>query len=162
MHPSSERVANAAQELGLHIEIVEFDQTTRTAADAAEAIGCEVAQIVKSLVFAVASEPVLALVAGNNLLDTRKLAAQFGVGRKKVKRANADLVKSATGFSIGGVPPLGHVSPMPIYMDEDLVSFPVVWAAAGTSNTVFAVKPQILQTATQAIVADLKMDQPPK
>jgi Cys-tRNA(Pro) deacylase len=157
MHPSSERVINAAKELGLHIEVVEFDQTTRTAADAADAIGCEVGQIVKSLVFVVADKPILAFVSGNNMLDTRKLAAEFGVGRKKVKRADADLVKSATGFSIGGVPPLGHASKMPVFMDEDLVNFEVVWAAAGTSNTVFAIDPHVLQVAAEARIANLKV-----
>jgi Cys-tRNA(Pro) deacylase len=158
MHSSSVKVVEAAKELGLRIEVVEFDQTTRTAADAASAIGCEVAQIVKSLVFLVAGKPVLALMAGNNRLDTRKLAAQFEVSRKKVKRADADLVKSATGFSIGGVPPLGHIAELPIYMDEDLSQFKVVWAAAGTSNAVFAIEPHALEIATQAILANLKLD----
>ncbi len=158
MHRSSERVVNAAEKLGLRVEIVEFDQTTRTAADAASAIGCEVAQIVKSLVFVVAGKPVLALVSGHNRLDTRKLAALFEVSRKKVKSADADLVKSATGFSIGGVPPIGHVTDMPIYMDEDLSQFGVVWAAAGTPNTLFAIEPHALETAARAILADLKLD----
>lgn len=151
------KVADAAQELGLPVEIVEFEQTTRTAEDAAAAIGCEVAQIVKSLCFAVNDQPIMALVSGVNRLDERKLAAVCGVGRKKVKRADADSVKEATGFSIGGVPPFGHTSPLPIYIDEDLTHFDVIWAAAGTPFAVFAVKPADLLRASGGIVANLKV-----
>ncbi len=156
MHPSAQKVADAAQKLGLTIEIVEFDQTTRTAEDAAAAISCEVAQIVKSLCFSVNGEPIMALVSGSNRLDERKLAKLCGVGRKRVKRARAEMVKKATGFSIGGVPPFGHLSPLPIYIDEDLTNYDVVWAAAGTPFAVFAVKPTVLVQASDGVVADLK------
>ncbi|MFZ0545222.1 MAG: YbaK/EbsC family protein [Candidatus Promineifilaceae bacterium] len=158
MHPSAQKVVDAAQELGLTIEVAEFEQTTRTADEAAAAIGCEVAQIVKSLCFSVNNEPVMALVSGANLLDERKLAALRGVGRKKVKRARAEMVKEATGFSIGGVPPFGHVSPMPIFIDQDLTNFEVVWAAAGTHNTVFPIQSADLLRASGGILADLKVD----
>jgi Cys-tRNA(Pro) deacylase len=158
MHPSAKKVADAAQALGLDVEIVEFEQTTRTAQDAADAIGCQVAQIVKSLLFVVDGEPVMALVSGPNRLDERKLAALRGVGRKRVKRADADTAKAATGFSIGGVPPFGHQCSLPVYVDEDLTRFEVVWAAAGTPFAVFAIAPEELVTASRGTVAILAVD----
>jgi len=165
MHPSAQKVADAAQELGLDIEIVEFEQTTRTAQDAADAIGqhpsgtvCQVAQIVKSLLFVADGQPLMALVSGANRLDERKLAALRGVGRKKVKRADADTAKAATGFSIGGVPPFGHESNLPVYVDQDLTRFDIVWAAAGTPHAVFAIAPDDLVRASGGMVADLAAD----
>ena len=156
MHPSTQKVAQAAQKLGLTIEIKEFDQTTRTAQDAADTIGCELGQIVKSLCFSVNDAPIMALVSGENQLDERKLAALCGVGRKKVKRANADAVKAATGFSIGGVPPFGHTSPMIIYVDEELLQFETVWAAAGTPFAVFAIAPDELVIGCGGTAVSLK------
>ncbi len=156
MHPSAQKVADAARMLEVSVEIVEFEETTRTAQDAANTIGCQVAQIVKSLLFVVNGQPVMALVSGVNRLDERKLAALRGVGRKQVERADADTTKAATGFSIGGVPPFGHTSRLPVYVDEDLTHFDVVWAAAGTPFAVFAITPEELVQASQAIVADLK------
>jgi Cys-tRNA(Pro) deacylase len=156
MHPSAQKVADAARALGLRVEIVEFEETTRTAQDAANTIGCQVAQIVKSLLFIVSGQPVMALVSGVNRLDERKLAALRGVGRKQVERADADATKAATGFSIGGVPPFGHASKLPVYVDDDLTHFEVVWAAAGTPFAVFAITPEELVRASQAIVSDLK------
>jgi Cys-tRNA(Pro) deacylase len=165
MHPSAQKVADAARALGLDVEIIEFEQTTRSAQDAADAIakhpsgtGCQVAQIVKSLLFVVDGEPVMALVSGTNRLDERKLAALRGVGRKKVKRADADTAKAVTGFSIGGVPPFGHKSSLPVYIDEDLTRFDVVWAAAGTPFAVFAITPDELVRASGGTVADLAAD----
>jgi Cys-tRNA(Pro) deacylase len=159
MHPSAQKVADAAQVLGLDVEIVEFEQTTRSAQDAADTIGCRVAQIVKSLLFVVDGQPVMALVSGTNRLDERKLAALRGVGRKKVKRADADTAKAVTGFSIGGVPPFGHQSRLPVYVDQDLTRFEVVWAAAGTPFAVFAITPDELVRASGGTVADLAADQ---
>jgi Cys-tRNA(Pro) deacylase len=165
MHPSAQKVADAARQLGLSVEILEFEETTRTAQDAANAIGkhpsgigCQVAQIVKSLLFVVDGQPVMALVSGANRLDERKLAALRGVGRKKIKRADADTAKAVTGFSIGGVPPFGHVSRLPVYVDEDLTCFEVVWAAAGTPFAVFAIRPDELVRASEGVVADLAAD----
>jgi len=158
MHPSAQKVADAARAIGLDVEIVEFEQTTRSAQEAAEAIGCQVAQIVKSLLFMVDGEPVMALVSGTNRLDERKLAALRGVGRKKVKRADADTAKAATGFSIGGVPPFGHQARLPVYVDQDLARFDVVWAAAGTPFAVFAITPDELVRASGGTVADLGAD----
>lgn len=158
MHSSAQKVANAAQQLGLAIEIVEFAQTTRTAQEAADAIGCTVAQIVKSLCFAVGGEAIICLVSGANQLDEKKLAALCNVGRKQVQRADANFVKEQTGFSIGGVPPFGHSQPLHIFIDEDLLAYPVVWAAAGTPFAVFAISPAALHSASKGTVADLKRE----
>jgi prolyl-tRNA editing enzyme YbaK/EbsC (Cys-tRNA(Pro) deacylase) len=156
MHPSAQKVADAAHELGLDVEIVEFAQTTRTAQEAADAIGCEVAQIVKSLLFTVDEQPIMALMSGVNQLDFGKLAALRNTSRNKIKRPDADTVKAATGFSIGGVPPFGHVSALPVYVDEDLLRFDVVWAAAGTPFAVFAIAPDELVEASGGTAVDLK------
>jgi Cys-tRNA(Pro) deacylase len=158
MHPSAQRVADAAGSLGLSIEVIEFDNTTRTAPDAANAIGCQVAQIVKSLLFLTDGQPVLTLISGANRLDERKLAAIRGVGRKKVKRPDADTTKQITGYSIGGVPPFGHASSLPVYVDRDLTQFDVVWAAAGTPFSVFAIAPLDLVRTTGGVIEDLKTD----
>lgn len=158
LHPSAQRVAAAAETFGLSIDIVTFVAPTRTAEEAAAAIGCTVGQIVKSLVFTVRDEPVVALVSGKNLLDTRKLAEVFNVGRKQVERANAETVRAVTGFAIGGVPPFGHATSPLIFIDEDLIQYEVIWAAAGTPNTVFAIVPDELLRVTGGRVIDLKSD----
>lgn len=158
MHPASERFYTAAQARGFDVDITEFDEPTRTAQEAADAIGCNVGQIVKSLCFSVNDAPVMALVSGANQLDTRKLAALRGVGRKKVKRADADLVREATGFAIGGVPPFGHENEMAVYVDEDLTEYEEVWAAAGTPHAVFPIEPQVLVELAKGAVADLKVE----
>ena len=158
MHPSAQKVADAAQKLGLAVEIKEFDQITRSAQEAASAIGCELAQIVKSLCFTVNEEPIMALVSGANQLDERKLATLCGVGRKQVKRASADAVKAATGFSIGGVPPFGHPTPMTIFVDKDLLQFATVWAAAGTPFAVFAIGPDDLVRGSGGTAVFLKKE----
>jgi Cys-tRNA(Pro) deacylase len=156
MHPTAQKVADAARQLGLAIEIKEFEATTRTAQDAANAIGCQVGQIVKSLLFVANGQPVMALVSGSNQLDEKKLASACGVSRKKIKRANADIARNATGFAIGGVPPFGHKTRLPTYIDEDLFNFAVIWAAAGTPKTVFAITPQELARITGNNIVDLK------
>lgn len=158
LHPSAQKVADAADALGLDVTIIEHQQTTRSAQEAADAIGCDVAQIVKSLCFEVAGQPTMALLSGSNNLDTRKLASACGVGRKKVRRADADLVKQATGFTIGGVPPFGHKTPLPIFVDEDLTRFDQVWAAAGTPYAVFAISPAELVRASNGRVTNLKTE----
>jgi Cys-tRNA(Pro) deacylase len=158
MHPTAQKVAEAARTLGLSIEIIEFEASTRTAQDAAAAVGCAVGQIVKSLLFVVNGQPTMALVSGDNLLDEKKLAGLCGVGRKKVKRGSADIARAATGFAIGGVPPFGHTTNLPVYIDEDFLQFDVIWAAAGTPNAVFAISPKALAQATGGVVADLKVE----
>ena len=158
MHPTAQKVANAAQELGLNITMKEFETSTRTAADAANSIGCTVGQIVKSLLFVVAGQPTLVLVSGPNRLDEKKLAALCGVGKNKIKRADADIVREATGFAIGGVPPFGHQTKLPTYIDEDFWQFDVIWAAAGTPNAVFAITPEDLARVTGGVRADVKVE----
>ena len=151
---SVQRVADAARDLGLAIEIREFPEGTRTAEDAAKAIGVSVGQIVKTLVFMADGRPVICFVSGPNRLDTARFAAATGAA--EVRRANADEVREATGFAVGGVPPFGHSTPVPMYCDPDLLQFDAVWAAGGTPMTVFAVEPQALVKACSATVTDLK------
>lgn len=158
MHPTAQKFVGAAQILGLDIVVKEFEDGTRTAEDAANAIGCTVGQIVKSLLFVVNDQPIMALVSGDNRLDEKKLAALCGVGRKKVKRADAETARVATGFAIGGVPPFGHATKLPTYIDEDFLQYEIIWAAAGTPNTVFAITPQDLLHATQGIVSNLRAE----
>ena len=98
----------------------------------------------------------MALVSGSNQLDERKLAAACGLSRKKVRRGDADVTREATGYAIGGVPPFGHIKPLPTYIDQDFFQFEFVWAAAGTPNAVFAITPRDLERATRGVVADLK------
>lgn len=148
MHsPVVERVERAAEAAGLSIEVREYPAGTKTAQDAADAIGVELGQIVKSLVFTIEDDLVLALVSGSNQLDTQALAEVAGRGGAKVNRPDADAVRAGTGFVIGGIPPLGHSSPLPTYVDEDLLTYDVVWAAAGTSTHNFSVDPRRLAQA---------------
>jgi Cys-tRNA(Pro) deacylase len=154
VHRNVRAVIDAGAARGLTIEPRSFPEGTKTAADAAAPIGVEVGQIVKSLVFLVDGAPVVALVAGDNQLDEKKLALVHG--GSKVSRADADAVRAATGFPIGGVPPLGHAEPLPIYVDEDLQRWDEVWAAAGTWTDVFPVAPSDLVRASNGTVADLK------
>lgn len=142
------------RQAGIDARILEFPQGTRTARDAAAAVGTTVAQIVKSLLFLADGRPVLVLGSGANRVDVGKLAAAAGASR--VERADAALVRDVTGFSIGGVPPVGHISPLPVYLDRDLMAFDVVYAAAGTPNTVFLIAPDALVRVTSALVVDLR------
>lgn len=151
---SARRVAEAAAELSLDIKVREFPEGTRTAADAARAIGCDVAQIVKSLVFLADGEPIVCLVSGLNRVDTSRLAA--AIGAAKITRADADAVRASTGYAVGGVPPFGHTTPIPVYCDRDLMTYETVWAAAGTPSAVFSVNPARLVEATGAEIVDLK------
>jgi prolyl-tRNA editing enzyme YbaK/EbsC (Cys-tRNA(Pro) deacylase) len=150
LHPTAVRVRDAAAALGLSIDVVAFPEGTRTADDAARAVGCDVAQIVKSLVFVAGDEPVLALVAGSNRLDETKLAAAVGTPGGDVRRATADEVRAATGFAVGGVPPFGHATSLRCVVDADLLAHEVVWAAAGTPRHVFSVGPDALVAAIGA------------
>lgn len=152
-HPNVRRVVAAAAERGLEIEIRDFPDGTRTAAEAAAAIGVEVGQIVKSLIFGIDDEVVVALVSGVNQLDESALSAVAGGG--SVGRVDADRVRAATGYPIGGVPPFGHTEHLRTFVDEDLLQHDVVWAAAGTWNHVFAIAPDALVEATGGEVAAL-------
>lgn len=156
MHPTALKVADAAQTLGLDIAIQEFEAGSRTAEDAAKAVGCPVAQIVKSLLFIVNGQSTMVLVSGANRLDEKKLAGLCGVGKKKVKRSDAETAREITGFAIGGVPPFGHKNKLPTYIDQDFLQFDIIWAAAGTPNAVFSIAPEDLIRVTKGVVADLK------
>lgn len=148
LHPNVQRVVEAAASAGLPIEVVRFPHGTRTAEDAARAVGCSVAQIVKSLVFMVDGDPVVALVSGIDRLDPDRLASALHGAH--VRRADGDEVRAVTGYAIGGVPPLGHAHPLPILMDEHLLAHAEVWAAAGLPDAVFRVAPQDLARAAHA------------
>jgi len=153
MHPNVGRVVAAASVAGLDIEVERFPEGTRTAADAARAIGCDVSQIVKSLVFVVGEEAVLALASGTNRVDTARLGQALGVGG--VRRADGDEAREATGFAIGGIPPFGHDRPLTVLVDRDLLTHDRLWAAAGLPDAVFAITPEALVRASGGRVVDL-------
>ena len=154
LHPNVEKVVTAARERGLDITPRRFPDGTKTAADAAAAIGVEIGQIVKSLIFGVDGEVVLAYVSGANQLDEKKLA--LAAGGLKCSRVDADVVREATGFPIGGVPPFGHKTHLRVFIAPDLLQWPEVWAAAGTWNDVFGIEPHRLVEASGGAVTDLK------
>ena len=123
----------------MDIRVVEFGASTATAEHAADAAGCALGAIVKSLLFLIDGNPTLVLVAGDRMADQRKLAAHFGIGKKKVRLADSETVRNVTGYDIGGVPPVGHDTRLPVLIDESLARFDTVWAAAGTGNAVFPI-----------------------
>jgi len=147
---------DAAASTGLVFEVVRFPTGTRTAEDAARAVGCRVAQIVKSLVFVVDGDPVVALLSGTDRLEPARLAAAMRATH--VRRADGDEVRAATGYAIGGVPPLGHTGQLPVLIDEHLLLEPEVWAAAGLPDAVFRVAPEALERAARARRASLAAD----
>ena len=153
-HRNVQRVIEAGAALGVDVEPRTFPEGTKTAQDAADAIGCEVGQIVKSLIFAVDGELVLAYVSGANQLDESKLAT--AAGGLRCARVDADAVRTATGFPIGGVPPFGHASELRVFVDPDLLDHAEIWAAAGTWHDVFPLAPDQLVSASGASVVDLR------
>ena len=154
IHPNVVRVMEAARERGLEITTKRFPEGTKTAADAAAAIGVSVGQIVKSLVFGVDDEIVMALVSGSNQLDEKKLA--LAAGGAKCSRVDADAVRAATGYPIGGVPPFGHSTQLRVFVDPDLLQYDEVWAAAGTWNDNFCAAPADIVRVAGGVVTDLK------
>ena len=154
IHPNVVRVMEAARERGLEISTKRFPEGTKTAADAAAAIGVSVGQIVKSLVFGVDTEIVMALVSGSNQLDEKKLA--LAAGGAKCSRVDADAVRAATGYPIGGVPPFGHSTQLRVFVDPDLLQYDEVWAAAGTWNDNFGAAPADIVRVAGGVVTDLK------
>ena len=154
---SQGRVREALAAKGLDFTVKTFPESTRTSAEAAAAIGCEVGQIAKSLVFRAAESdrPVLVIASGENRADLAKVAAQLG---EKVKRADADFVRSRTGFAIGGVSPVGHKEPPLVLIDRDLLDYETIWAAAGAPNAVFALAPEDLEGLTAGRVAEVRQD----
>ena len=160
VHPSIQRVLDAAARKGVTLEVVTFDESTHTAVEAAAAVGAELGQIVKSLVFVVQGEtgpePLLCLVAGHNRVDLARLAAVTGAA--DLRRASAREAHDMTGFAIGGIPPIGHLRPPRVIMDPDLGLYPIVWAAAGLSTAVFGVPPATLRILSNATVAPIAED----
>ena len=154
LHPNTLRVIAAARDAGLEITTRRFPEGTKTAADAAAAIGVTVGQIVKSLVFGVDNEIVMALVSGSNQLDEKKLA--LAAGGAKCARVDADAVREATGYPIGGVPPFGHSTQLRVFVDPDLLQYDEVWAAAGTWNDNFGAAPADIVRVAGGVVTDLK------
>jgi prolyl-tRNA editing enzyme YbaK/EbsC (Cys-tRNA(Pro) deacylase) len=140
----------------LDFKVVEFDESTRTAADAASTLKCKLAQIAKSLIFRDSdSEPVLVIASGVNRVDTKKIEKILNTS---ISKADADFVKEKTGFTIGGVPPFGFSSPITTIIDEDLLTLPLIWAASGTSNSVFSLFPKTLVNITGAPILSVKID----
>lgn len=154
-HPAVERVRAHARQHGLDIGVRRFPEGTHTAQDAARAIGCEVAQIVKSLVFLAAGDPVVVLVSGTDRVDEAKLAAVRGA--YSARRATANEAREATGFVVGGVPPFGHRVPIPVVVDDALLRHEVVWAAAGLPDAVFPISPADLVRLSGATEADVRI-----
>lgn len=154
LHRNSQRVVDfASSSFGVSLAVVEFPEGTRTADDAAAAIGVSVGQIVKSLVFLADGAPVVALVSGANQLDEAKLASAAGAA--STGRASAEQVREATGYPVGGVPPFGHATSSATFVDEDLLAFDLVWAAAGTPHHNFSITPDELVRLSGGTVADL-------
>ena len=151
MSRAIDRFLEAAAVLGHPVEVRRFPEGTKTAEDAARAIGCDVGQIVKSLVFVADGRPVLALTSGANRVDTARLAAVAGATR--ARRATPEEARAATGFAVGGTPPFGHPEPVAAYLDQDLLAWDEVWAAAGTPDSVFRTTPEELRRMAGAEIA---------
>ena len=158
---SVRRVQRALAAAGVAAPVVDLPESTRTAVDAAAAIGCRVEQIAKSLIFRCTSSglPVLVIASGTNRVDERLVAAHLG---EPIAKADADFVRAATGFAIGGIPPLGHVAPLRTLIDEDLLKLDTIWAAAGTPNAVFSLDPRQLAQATGGDVVPVSRPRAPR
>jgi prolyl-tRNA editing enzyme YbaK/EbsC (Cys-tRNA(Pro) deacylase) len=156
MSSAIERFSDGARALGLHPEVRRFPEGTKTAEAAAQAIGCDVGQIVKSLIFMADGSAVLALTSGRNRVDESKLAAITGAG--EVRRATPEEAREATGFAVGGTPPFAHTQSVRAFIDGDLLGYDEVWAAAGTPDSVFPLTPDDLVRVSEATTADFTED----
>lgn len=156
-HPNARRIQQLLDAAGVSTTVVEFEQPTRTSVEAAEAVGCSVAEIAKSIVFRgkQSGQAVVVIASGENRVCEKKVAALVG---EALGRADADFVREATGYAIGGVAPLGHAQPVRLLMDADLRRFGQIWAAAGTPFSVFPLTPDQLAGLTGAAWADLRKD----
>lgn len=155
LSPSAQKIQDNLRRLGFDLTVIEFPESTRTAQEAAERVGCTLGQIVKSLIFCGqdTGKPILVLTSGSNRVDENRLQAYVG---EKIARADAGFVREVTGFAIGGVPPLGHIRSMETYLDEDLLQYEVIWAAAGTPKAMFQLTPAELQRMTGGQVVSVK------
>lgn len=156
-HPTALRTARLLAELGLTTQVVEFEQPTRTSAEAAAAIGCTVAEIAKSVVFRgkTSGQAIVVVTSGDNRVSEAKVKALIG---ENPGRADAEFVRSATGYAIGGVAPVGHATAARVLLDQDLQRFATIWAAAGTPFSVFPLTPAQLRQATGAAWADVRQE----
>ena len=156
LSPSAQKVQIALTDKGYAYQVIEYTQTTRSAEEAAAAIGCQVGQIAKSLVFQgkQSGKPVLIIASGSNRVDEKKLRSLLG---ENVRRPQADFVRQQTGFAIGGIPPIGHNTPLETFIDEDLLQYPEIWAAAGTPNAVFRLASGDLPSMTDGRVVALSL-----
>ena len=152
---SAQKVQKALQARGLNCEVIQMQKTTRTAKDAAQAVGCEVGQIVKSLIFKSkrSRKPILVVASGVNRVNEKAIGEQIS---EPVKMADPEFVRETTGFAIGGVPPVGHLQSLMIFIDEDLLQYEEIWAAAGTPRAVFKLTPADLKTITSGTVISVK------
>ncbi len=150
---SCQKVQNYLDRFNLKLEIQELAKSTRTAQEAADAVGCAVGQIVKSLIFKTGDQPLLFLVSGKNQLDVGKVNTALNF---QLQKADAHFVREKSGYSIGGVPPVAHAVPMEVFIDRDLMEYDQVWAAAGTPNAVFRLKSKDLPRITSGRVIDVK------
>jgi Cys-tRNA(Pro) deacylase len=151
LNASVRKVEKALKAHGLECQVLNMKETTRSAQDAANSLGCRVEQIVKSLVFMTkkTKKPILVIASGANRVNTKKIRNLLS---EPIKMADPDFVRAKTGFAVGGVPPLGHSNPLATFIDEDLLKYPEIWAAAGTSNTMFKLSPDDLQKITEGQV----------
>ena len=147
LSPTAQKVQDLLTSLGFNCKVIEFQESTRTAQEAAERAGCTLGQIIKSLIFKgkTTDKPILELTSGANRVDEKLIGEYAG---EPIGRADADFVRTVTGFAIGGVPPVGHAYKMKTYLDEDLLQYTTVWAAAGTPNAIFELTPDALQKMT--------------
>jgi prolyl-tRNA editing enzyme YbaK/EbsC (Cys-tRNA(Pro) deacylase) len=154
LSPSAQKVQKALEATGLTLQVVELPASTRTALDAAQAVGCEVGQIVKSLVFKAerSARPILVVASGANRVNEKKIAAEIG---EPLGKADAEFVRRHTGFAIGGVPPIGHIEKPETFVDKDLLQYDEIWAAAGTPNAVFSLSPVELVRITGGRVVEI-------
>jgi prolyl-tRNA editing enzyme YbaK/EbsC (Cys-tRNA(Pro) deacylase) len=153
MSKSLKRVAKEANDLGLEIDIIQLEIPTKTAAQASEAMDCKVDQILKSIIFlgADSQQCILFMTAGGNRVCMAKASKMAG---EELLRADAAVIRAQTGFAIGGVSPLGHIADVRKFMDDTLLTFENIWAAAGTPHSMFSIDPNLLQSATSATVGD--------
>ena len=157
MHPRAEEFKQrAAAEYGIDIDVHEFPEGTKTAADAADAVGCSVEEIASGIALSAGGELVVSVTSGANRVSTDKIAALVGVEDGDVSMADAEEIKATLGWSIGGVPPFCHETDVPVFVDETLIGFEEVWAAAGTPEAVFPIDPETLADLADATVADVR------
>ncbi|HNK62426.1 MAG TPA: YbaK/EbsC family protein [Anaerolineales bacterium] len=152
---TAQKIQNLLNELGYEYVVIEHAESTRTAQEAADRAGCELGQIVKSLIFRgkTSGKPILVLTSGPNRVNEKQISTHAG---ESIGKADADFVRAVTGFAIGGVPPLGHVEKMETYIDEDFLQYATIWAAAGTPNAIFELKSSDLQKMTDGKIVSVK------